>query len=51
MLLTTYSNYNVETLLSKDFITAFILKQYSIFTKDLTRFSKQPIIKHNNASI
>jgi hypothetical protein len=36
MLLTTYSNYSIKTLLDKDFTTTFILERRSIFTKDLT---------------
>ena len=49
--LTTHSNYSVETLLDEDFTTTFILEQHSIFTKDLTRFSEQPIVEHNDAGI
>jgi hypothetical protein len=51
MLLTTYSNYSVETLLDKDFTTAFILERRSIFTRDLGCTTVQPIVEHNNAGI
>jgi hypothetical protein len=49
--LTTHSNYSVETLLDEDFTTAFILERSGIFTKDLTRFSKRPVVEHNDAGI
>jgi hypothetical protein len=50
--LTTHSNYCIEIFPHEDFtLVAFTLEQRGIFTKDLSRVSERPVVKHNNAGI
>jgi hypothetical protein len=51
ILLTTYSNYYVKTLLDKDFPNMFILERRGIFTRDLSSATVRPVEEHNNAGI